>query len=201
MEERIFDFISATFGVSFAVACVVFLLVIWLTHYVTKKVTEIKASHNEIANGLEKSEKHIDEMRRDISYIKGTLDIIKSGNSPLMQSHSPISLTEEGVAVAKELDADRLITLNWERIKGELIKLGQANAYDIQQYCIETADVDAHLFFDSATLDKIKTYAYEKGKPVQLYLRLLGVIIRDKFFQEQGIPLSRIDETAPQSQE
>ena len=36
------------------------------------------------------------EIRRDLSYLKGTIDIIKSGSNPLMVSHSPISLTEEG---------------------------------------------------------------------------------------------------------
>lgn len=202
MKEELFQFISATFGVSFAVALIVLAIAFWLTHCITEHVTRIKTEHGDLNKTLEKAEKNIDEIRRDISFLKGSMDIVKGGRrdetSPLMQSHSPISLTKEGKQVANELDAYNLIDKNWSRIRHDLQKMVGKNAYDIQQYCIETADVDSSFFFDEETIDHVKMYAFRKGMPVQMYLRMLGLLIRDRFFEEQGIPLYEVDDNAPQ---
>ncbi|KGN98408.1 hypothetical protein HQ36_01990 [Porphyromonas gingivicanis] len=198
MQERIFDFISATFGASFAIVLVVIGVVIWLTHYITKKVTVINSSHDKITKGIEKSEANIDEIRRDLAYIKGTIDIAKAGTTPFMQSHSPISLTDEGKKVAMELKAEGIILSNWDKIRKDLLNKDHKTAYDIQTYCIETASVSPSTFFDDCSIVLVKDFAFKEGKPLQLYLRLLGLLIRDKYFEEEGIPLSRIDETAPE---
>ena len=198
MSESIFSYISATFGISAAIAIVVLGLAFWLTHYITKKVTEIKSSHNTLSESVGKMEKDIDEIRRDLSYLKGTIDIIKSPKKgePLIQSNSPISLTEAGKKVAEELKADILIASNWDKISAMISGTGIDNAYDIQQYCLETSSVEPEKFFDGKSLLHIKDFAYKHGQPLQLYLRMLGVIIRDRYFKEKGVPLSKIDETA-----
>lgn len=222
MEERLFDFVSATFGTAFAVTLVVLLFALWLTHYITKKVTEFKAQHSDIkeeARNIEarvdarlenmnksidirfdhidkrisKIEGDVDEIRRDMAYLKGSLDIFKNKQNTLMRSHSPISLTEEGEKVAQEMKANEAIDRNWSKISKNLEKLSGANAYDIQTYCIETASVEPELFFDDLTIDRVKTFAFKKGMPLQLLLRLLGLLIRDRYFSENGMPLSAID--------
>lgn len=198
MKEDVFNFISATFGVSFAVALAVIILAFWLTYYITKRVTEIRSENSELNKCIHKAENNIDEIRRDMSYIKGSIDIIKGAPyNPLMQSNSPISLTELGKQVAKEIQADVLINDNWTRISKALEPLKGKNAYDIQQYCIVTADVESSLFFDDRTIDKVKSYAFNKGMPVQMYLRMLGLLIRDRFFKENDIPLNEVDNSDP----
>jgi|WetSurMetagenome_2_1015567.scaffolds.fasta_scaffold88164_1 hypothetical protein len=197
--ETAYKFISATFGVSFAAGLVIIGAIIWLTHYITKKVTCIEKDHSDLSKSTEKTETHIDEIRKDISYIKGSIDIINNNvnTTPLVQSHSPISLTDAGKDVADELKADELISKNWETIYNGIASIKNQTAYDIQQYCIETASVEPNKFFDEQTMIALKNFAYKKGAPLQLYLRLLGVIIRDKYFEKEKIPLSRIDETSP----
>ncbi len=215
MEEKIFDFINATFGTAFAVTVVVLGFAFWLTYWITKKVTTINTEHGSLNKNIEKIEHNIDEMRKDISHIKGEMDmfkttlvfmkneidIFKNNKSNLMQSHSPISLTKKGKEVAEELKAEEIISKNWESISVALLRMDSQNPYDIQTFCIERADVEAEQFFDVESIDRIKRYAFEKGESVHAYYRLLGLLIRDRYFKENGIPLTRIDENDPNKAE
>lgn len=251
MTELIFHFIEATFGSPFAVTLAVLALAFWLTHFVTKKITEINYKHKDLKEQaskieediheiridladcgnikkqtekveediheirkdlsdcksldkkVEKIEEDIHEIRIDLAYIKGNIDIFKAGRaknaqSDLMQSNSPISLTDEGKRVAEELRAEEIIDKNWERIRTTMERVRGKNAYDIQQFCIERASTAPEWFFDTETIDRVKMYAFRKGMPVQLYLRLLGLLIRDRYFKENGIPLYEVDDNQPE---
>lgn len=223
MDVKIFEFLSATFGISVAVAVSIIALALWLTHYVTKKITTFRCEHESIKEQHKAHSKKVDdidselkdckstlkttakitddlgEIRRDLSYLKGTIDIIKSGAPSLMASHSPVSLTQEGKMVVAELCGDAIVDANWEKILYTLKLAGEKTPYDIQQLCIESVSVEPERYFSTAYLDRIKQYAFTKGQPLQLYLRVLGLVIRDRYFAEQNIPLSKIDETAPTS--
>ncbi|MDE6824629.1 MAG: hypothetical protein K2J27_07875 [Duncaniella sp.] len=201
MEETIFNYISATFGISLAFAIAILGIAFWLTYYVTKKTIEIRKDHSAFTSSHERltasveeirrdmaavkgATSDLNEMRRDIAYLKGSMDIIRS-HDDLMRSHSPISLTEEGKKVAAELDADRLIGNDWPLIRSSIMESGLTEDYDIQQFCLETASVEPEKFFQKETIEAVKRYAYNNGKPVQLYYRVLGLLIRDRFLSQK----------------
>lgn len=218
MHEELFNFVSATFGISTATALAIILLALWLTHYITKKVTTIRCEHSLITDGhkkhdekisalndeigyckaalktFENVDRNLDEIRRDLSYLKGTIDIIRGGSNPLMASHSPVRLTNEGEKVARELRADEIVTANWDIISERLKAINERSPYDIQQFCLESVSVEPELYFSRESLATIKDYAFSKGQPLQLYLRVIGLVIRDKYLSQLGIPLSRIDD-------
>lgn len=187
MEEKLYEFISATFGISAAVAFAIIMLALWLTYFITAKVTTIKSDHNTLTKSVEKLEKNSDEIRQDLAFLKGNIEIFRSSGTNLIQSHSPLSLTEEGKKVAEMLKANDIITRNWNKIKEALSNERLDNAYDIQQYCIETSSVAPERFFDKQAIDAIKDFAYNNGAPLQLYLRVLGIIIRDRYIEERKI--------------
>lgn len=221
MEKEIFNFISATFGISAAVTIAVIAVAIWLTQYVTRKVTQFRCEHDAIKEkhdehdrkvrdmdsdltfckaslkSTEKIAEDLGEIRRDLSYLKGTIDIIKGGSTPLMASHSPVSLTAEGKKVVEEMDGYALVDSNWDKINRNLMSAGEKTPYDIQQFCIESVSVEPEKYFSPRDLDRIKSFAFGKGQPLQLYLRVLGLLIRDRYFKEHSIPLSDIDSTSP----
>lgn len=214
MEQAI-QVIKEVFGIE----AVWVALALWVVYFLTKHVTTIRNDHSGLQARIEDVEQRldskidavearaekrfdkldiaIDEIRKDIAYLKGSLDIFKNKQTSLMESHSPISLTEEGQKVAKEMGATEMIDDNWSKISKNLVKLEGANAYDIQTYCIETASVEPECFFDGTTIDSIKTFAYKKGMPLQLPLRLLGLMIRDRYFFEKGVPLRAVDQSTP----
>ena len=255
MEEFVFAIAERAFGTTIAVAIAIVLFALWITYYVTKRVTEIRADHNEIHKGLDKAEKNVDLIRADLSEIKGSMKIQEktigelkenakaqwksierledsaerqwdsiqkmadsmngfadnlvklSGalvvlkenfeaikNGTYIQSHSPVSLTDEGKKVAEEMGADAIIDKNWGVISEVLKEVDGKNAYDVQQFCINTAEERPERFFDPATIDKVKMFAFQKGKHVILFYSVLGLLIRDRYFSEHGTPLSRADD-------
>ena len=203
MQGEVFNFISATFGVSAAVAVVILGVAFWLTHYITKKTTEIKAQHGTLTGNVTKIEGHIDEIRRDISYLKGHTDRLqKTVNDGYTQKNSPISLTEKGKEEVAESRLDEIVDRNWLRINDTLQKeVLSKNPYDIQSYCMEEVFVSPEKFFEDEDFSYIKKLAFNKGLALMTYTNMLAVLIRDRYFQENGIDISEVDKFAPKEKQ
>jgi hypothetical protein len=194
---------------SFSFIFSIMVLAGWLIYFVTKKVTQIRSEHEHLRSDSEKSgslldkrfgyvEIHIDEIRKDLSYLKGTIDVIRNDSTPLAQRHSPISLTEKGNEIAIELKAEEMVAKNWDNIKKDLDKnLSDKNAYDIQEYCLETAAVELDKFLTVEDLQTMKTYAFKNGNSLAYYSVIFGLIIRDKYLKCKNIDSSEIDACDP----
>lgn len=144
---------------------------------------------------------NIQDMKSDISYIKGMIGVILS-NEPnaLTKSHSPISLTELGKKIATEMGIEQMIEKNWDKIyKCITDNAASKNAYDIQQYCIETASIHLEYFICDEDLSKIKDFAFKAGKNMAYYGSMIGVIIRDAYFKHENINLEEVDKHTPRS--
>ncbi|MBS4060682.1 MAG: hypothetical protein KG029_09800 [Bacteroidetes bacterium] len=189
---------AGSFGFLFALICIG----AWLIYWVTKKVTQIQSDHSILNKSVDKIDKSIDEIRRDMSFLKGSIDVMKSGGSnQLLQSKSPVTLTEKGIEVAKELKANDIIARTWNKIFEILEReISNKNAYDIQQFCIEQVSIEPEKFFDNEGVISIKNFAYKEGNPLQLYTRMLGVLIRDKYMKAKGISIDEIDKHDPSKQ-
>jgi hypothetical protein len=208
MIELLRDILTSPFG-SFSFIFGLLVLSGWLIFFITKKVTEIKTEHSELSKTFEKAESrwgmqfikienNIDDIRRDLSYLKGTINVLKDPVNPYAKRKSPISLTDEGIKVVQELNADNIIVRNWEKIYECLEKnVFNKNAYDIQEYCMFTASVEPELFFEQNDVIEIKNYAYKNGHPLQVYMQLIGILIRDRYLKEKGINLTDIDKHDP----
>jgi len=198
MIEVLKTALSSPIG-SFAFVFALMVLGGWLIFWVTKKVTQINAEHSGFKTTVDKMDKNIDDIRKDLSYVKGSIDLIKSINpGALYQSQSPITLTELGKQVAIEIKADDLIARNWGQIETKLDReISNKNAYDIQQYCLENISVEPELYFDTSGLNSLKNFAFNQGKPLQFYTRLLGIMIRDRYLERKGIAITDIDKHDP----
>lgn len=178
---------------SFAFVAALLALSYWLVHYVTKKVEQWSAK----VERVEKMENVIDTIKEDLHYIKATLNVIQSNSSGLTQSHSPIGLTPLGQKVASDMGINEIIANNWDNIYDLIESQRLRNAYDIQQFCIETATVGLDRLFCREDVDKIKNFAYNAGQQTAFYGSMIGVIIRDKYFEAKGIQPSEVDENDP----
>ena len=118
-----------------------------------------------------------------------------SGASPLTQSHSPISLTKKGKEIAKELELDSVLNNNWEKIVK--IITTETNPYDIQMRFISDLILKPDLYIDVDTMDRIKTNAFESGIPLMDYMRMIGVMARDKYFSIHNIDVNDVDRNDP----
>lgn len=163
------------------------------------KFSEWRVKAEEVSKKGEKFEDKIDAIMSDMHYIKGTLDLLKNGMpNALTQAHSPVSLTPKGKEVADQMGVAEMVARNWDKIEALIdAKVAFKNAYDIQQFCIEKATVALESFFCAQDVNNIKKFAYDNGQPLALYGSMIGVIIRDKYFEVKKIPLEKVDETDP----
>lgn len=114
------------------------------------------------------------------------------------QSHSPLSLTDKGMEIARRLNAAAMVNDNWGRIRSDMeANICDNTPYDIQQYCIEIAAVEPSRFFDTEVIDRVKQFAFQNGKTLQYYSIVFALIIRDRYFAEKGIALDAVDECDP----
>lgn len=192
MIELIRGILTSDAG-SFAFVVSLMLLAFWLVYFITRKVTLMNADHSTLAKSVSGIEGTVDEMRRDLAYLKGSLDILKAPEQ-LLKAHSPISLTDEGKRVAGELGAEAMISRNWQHVLAIMdVDLAGKTPYDIQQYCLEEVSVQPERFFLKEDLDTIKKYAYSHGRPVELYTRMIGILIRDAYLKYRDIDISEVD--------
>ena len=144
-------------------------------------------------------EDNIDAVKNDLAYIKATLSLIQNTGG-LTQSHSPIGLSALGETVADKMGINTIVSKNWDNILDLIDKQRLKNAYDVQQFCIETATINIDKFFLAEDVAAIKNFAYNEGRPIAYYGSMIGVIIRDKYFQVKGIDPNEVDKHDPNLQ-
>lgn len=189
---------TSPFG-SFASVCAFLYLCGWLIYKITKVATEWK----EKQKGIEKLEEKVGAISTDIQYIKATLEVMQSvaPDKRYTKSHSPVSLTKLGEEVAVKMKMKERIASNWEKIYTLIDSSAiNKNAYDIQQLCIETATVFPEKLFKERDLNELKEFAFNDGRPLAAYGSLIGVMIRDKYFQVKGISIGEVDLNDPHAQ-
>ena len=196
MISVIKEILSSPAG-SFSFVFGLLVLVCWLVHYVTKFTTKISVEHGQINKRMDKTESSIDEIRRDISFIKGSFEAAIGIKDAIAKKKSPLSLTELGVEIAEKYSLETMIASNWGKINDILNALKTKNPYDIQEYCIETAFIEANKFFSDKDIDKLKIISYKTGVPLFSISRLMGILIRDRYFAENGINVDDVDKSAP----
>lgn len=223
---NLFDILKEILGSpagSFGFVFFVLALIAWVIHKVTEFITVWRMKEKELCGLEERTNKQgvkvdilddkynrletkVDNLAKDVMYIKTDISYIKThlelrdsrlpGN--LVQSHSPVSLTDEGKRVAEELGVAAMIEQNWQCIYEYISNnVNSDNAYDIQQFCIETATVLLGKLFTAEDVSKIKTYAYNAGMPLGFYGGMIGVLIRDRYFKQKDINTKAVDDFDP----
>ena len=52
-------------------------------------------------------------------------------------------------------------------------------------------------FLNPEDLDRLKTDAFQKGLTLTPYMRAVAVLVRDKYFKENGIDVKEVDASDP----
>lgn len=153
-------------------------------------IQSLASDINGINVSLARLEGHMEGMRNMVSMMAGA-----SSTSQLIQSHSPISLTLKGKEIAEQLKFNDILSSNWDKM--ESIIEGEKNPYDIQMEFISKFISSPDEYIDSDSMDKIKRDAYMRGFPLIDYMRMIGVMARDKYFSLHNIDVNEVDKNDP----
>lgn len=200
--EPIYKFLENQIGLG----GLVLLIVIGFISFLVWKLAVLHTRHNEkIANlPCDRHEQSLDILKETTNDIK--LSLIKletilamSSGTPnigkLTQSHSPISLSPEGKKIANSLKYEDILNKNWDKISSIIAR--EKNPYDIQVEFITKLITDYDKYVDAASIDNIKNDAFLRGIPLIEYLRMLGIMARDRYFSEHSINIGDVDANDP----
>lgn len=152
----------------------------------SEKIEEHSISVSRIDTTLSFLTKSIEEMNMQLRQMNNDV--------PFTQQNSPLKISERGWKVVKKLGLDKMFANNWHRIK-KLIddEVKSKNAYDINEFCIKYAVVFPEKFLNSDEVNVLKNDAYIQGLPLMEYMKIIAVMARDKYFEENNIKVEEIE--------
>lgn len=209
MEQPVLRYLEGIFGLGplvFLIIIGLVALIVWkLAVNYTKKTTKMDNlpcdKHEKVIDNLstaiQQNNIALAKLEKGQDSICNMINIIASSTpgSQFTQSHSPISLTEKGREIASILNLDGIINNNWDKIA--TIIDNEKNPYDIQMEFISKFIISPEKYLDGESLDKIKNDAYNRGVALIEYMRMLGVMSRDRYFSEHRIDVNDVDLNDP----
>lgn len=210
------DWIIANFGVTALVFIALLILAVYVGAWVARLRKDVEnkpcESHRNAINEqtkrleqdsalLHKMEGQLEGLTRletGLQQVSTTLQMMAAGlntTSSLTQSHNPISLTPKGKEIADELNLESALDQNWDKISSVIED--ETNPYDIQMKFIYVFISDPDSYLDAKSMDRIKTNAFSNGIPLIDYMRMAGIIARDRYFKEHGIDINDVDKSEP----
>ena len=196
--EKIFELITTVAG-SFGGSAVITAGVIWFVFWAYGKFVKMTAKHESLEkccsdlNGRVTSvEKSVNEIRGDMQYVKSTLNtlmnMVQNSGQSIMQSHSPLSLTEFGERMASEMGVDSILSRNFAGIKAKIdADVVVKTPYDVQTYCLEKIPVFPEVYLTAEDLSSVKAYAFNNGRTLFECLKIVGLKARDAYFKATGM--------------
>lgn len=131
----------------------------------------------------------IDEVIRDIRRAVKRLENNIFPDDPFLMPGSPLQLTESGQDYAERLRAHDIAKRLADKVK---IKK-DANAYEIQQDCMDFAKRNLLALLNDEEEAHIELVAYNSGQDVESFMGIFGLLLRDIWLERRGIPSGEID--------
>lgn len=149
---KILESDAGSFGFVFAFLSLAFAIVWKVSHFSTK------------FESVHKLESNIDAIKEDIHGIKAFMQVFRETNNPLAQRQSPVSMSEDGKNVSRELGLEAIVANHWNDFKSSVIANleSDCNPYDIQVESFKVGD-KYKKFITEEELDKIKLHAFNSG--------------------------------------
>ena len=199
--EHIIGFLSTPLGVVFFTGGVVFL--VWFGSVQNIK-TEIKEARGEVGDiRAEVKDVRADikaevrdiraEINAKVKNLKTDMDNIKVDIKSILQllpssaakSKSPLTLTEMGKEIAKDLDADKAIA----ELVDKLNIPPNISPYNIQYMTEDKIHRDWRTLFSADQISKIENSAYENGISIYDVLKVYMLLTRDHILKKRGLPV------------
>ena len=107
-------------------------------------------------------------------------------DAPMLKS-SPYYLSEFGKKIVKKINGQTLL----EKYVHKIDVPEGINAYEIQEQCFNYAKYELMKEVTDEEKDVIQMYAYESGDPMYYATDVMGVLFRDYWFKERGVPIPK----------
>lgn len=156
-------------------------------------IRDIESQHGKMSDKIHEHQSLIDKIEVAMTYIRkniesNELQLSKMHDAVYTQSHSPLKITERGETMMKRVGLKAEFDRNWGSIK-TLIENGieSKNPYDINEFCLQQAVVFPEKFLGEDMISNLKSDAYKEGLLLVDYMKVVGVLARDRYMRENDI--------------
>ena len=158
-------------------------------------VRGLKPDVSDLKHNMSGLKSDVGDLKEDISAIKSFVETLKTLLRPLfdISTASPLKLTDSGEKTAKSIHAYQLAEKYGDRVSLEK----DANAYQIQQACFAFSEKELLSQLDKNERQHLEKQAFEQGTNVAHFLKIIGILIRDRVLQSRGMQSREIDDNAP----
>lgn len=167
----------------------ILILILVLSFWAVYKISNIVAMFGSIREERKETKEDMKEIRKELSKISGTVDLLFEKYLSTVKSHSPLSLSAKGEDISQALQLEEKITQHWQVIKNKIEHSGPSNPYDIQERSLDFARDCFDTVFLEQQRSEIKLYAYHQGLNLLEILPIIGILIRDKYLHEKETKL------------
>jgi hypothetical protein len=146
-------------------------------------------------NKIDKIEDELESMKKDTGFIKGKVSLIEKmmrgvlsasaipSTPGLLQSHSPIQLTDKGKDILNECGFKNIYNDNKERFLELTKKQQPKQKYDAQEVALSVLIG----LIDDPILEPLRKYTFLKGFNIFDVLRVSSIYLRDRIIKELNI--------------
>lgn len=174
-------------------------LVVWIAIFSTKHITRMQERSRTIDEYINTSEKKSEERFKILIEVKTIVDLIRQNTTktPAIGPGSPMTLTEVGKEIVKNIEANTILERHIEKLEEIVSESNPMNAYDIQTVSIKASRERLIKLLDENELIKVKKEAYKKGMMVEDVLSVFGILLRNHILNKKEISISDVDEHEP----
>ena len=158
-----------------------------------------------------KHEAKLDGHTQIITRLDTTIELLKSvlytpkqnsAGEAFTQSQSPLTITDAGHEMMERTGLQAMFEERWSLISSFVTEKARSmNPYDIQEMLIEQCVVHPDKFLTAQQIDILKLDAYNTGNVLASYMKVLAVLARDRYFEENDINISEVDAYAPNAEQ
>jgi hypothetical protein len=176
-------------------AVLILVLVLVALGYILVKIGEWKSTFHHLDEKVEK----LGHLSNKVIELATKIDLIYLNTNPnaVIRAKSPLSLTEKGAQLIKEMKGKEI----FEKYKEALIEKVQAqnseNAYDIQMAAMDVAKNELMNLLNPEEIDTLKNHAFNNGLIMEDVYSIFGIQLRDEILKKKAIPLAEVDKHAP----
>lgn len=181
--DLLFSQLNSSVVILLALLVICFFLVYKVGHW-----SEMFSNHKERIGNVE-------AIRDIVIALNAKVDLIyqNTNPNPLVKAQSPISLTEAGREIVKQISAETIFKKHSKKLIGLVEAKSPKNAYDIQQSSFTVAKRELIDLLNEEELGAVKKVAFERGLLVEDLMTVFGILLRNRILEDKNIPIAEVD--------
>ena len=178
----------------------VLIAILWVCFWIVYRVGKWTETFSTHSKKIDASDEQLKSHFQNMAHITARLDLIYANTlkTPLVRAHSPLSLTETGVAASEAIGLERVLSREFSKLAHLVNEKSPQSAYDIHIQCMHVVTEQFLLLLTELELSLAKDFAFANGLQLEDLAPILAVLLRNEILMRQQ-PISFVSAAPAQA--